>query len=260
MQIYTTLVIDIETGKTIKEEFYEYNGIIAECKGEKPSQTTTGPPDWQAEYLQDIAGQAKGESQSPLSYYPGQSVAGFTPEQTEAQNRAAARARAGSDLTRAGQNEILKTTRGDYVNPESNPWLKSFYDKAAEVAMPQIDTSAQQAGRYGSNAWGTMKGKTAADLATGIYGGAYNQERDRQAQATALAPQYAELDYNDISKIAAIGEEKRGMAQTLIDQDKAKHQFTEMEPYERLGLYSNLINGDWGGVTNTTYGNGKKWL
>src|SRR3990170_2596956 len=167
MKIYKKLVIDIETGRTLEEDFYEYDGEIAECKGEKPTQTKTAPQEWQSPWIQETGRRAMEQSRTPMSYYGGQGVAGFTPEQIAAQGRTTARASGGSDLSRAGNAEMLKTIRGDYVNPATNPNLQGIYNMMAESTLPQVDTSAQQAGRYGSGAWGTMKGKTMADLEIG---------------------------------------------------------------------------------------------
>ena len=72
------------------------------------------------------------------------------------------------------------TAAGKYLSPESNPWLKASYDRAAENILPEIDTSAIQSGRYGGSSWALRKGRAEADLAAGIYGPAYEQERNRQ--------------------------------------------------------------------------------
>ena len=72
------------------------------------------------------------------------------------------------------------TAAGKYLSPESNPWLKASYDRAAENILPGIDTSAIQSGRYGGSSWALRKGRAEADLAAGIYGPAYEQERARQ--------------------------------------------------------------------------------
>jgi len=41
MKVYRKVVIDIETGQTISEDSYEYNGPIAECKGGGKGRSST---------------------------------------------------------------------------------------------------------------------------------------------------------------------------------------------------------------------------
>jgi hypothetical protein len=211
--------------------------------------TETELPYWQREKLIDLTDRAKLLSEQPMSYYGGRTVAGFSPEQSMAQNLARMRATGGSSLIRGAQGQVGDIIGGKYLTPDSNPWLKSYYEKAAETAMPQIDTAAVNAGRYGGGAWGQMRGRTAGELASGIYGKAYETERDRQMQATNMAVPLAREDYYDIGKLAAVGEEKQGMEQALIDAGVKKHEFQQMEPWQRLGMYRNLVTGDWGGAT-----------
>ena len=45
MKIYTKITIDMETGKTIEEEFYEYSGPVALCYGPGEGGGPAGPAD-----------------------------------------------------------------------------------------------------------------------------------------------------------------------------------------------------------------------
>ena len=349
-----------------------------------------------------------------LSYYSGDTVAGFTPEQTEAQNLIEARARAGSPLLQSAQAQaqnigegsyldrdvdlsnlrntleggfldrspdsgylegtiggdylsrlpdsgflkdtlsgeslgrspdldyLIKTLKGDYLAPESNPYLGQYVSDAFEQTLPQLDTSAIAAGRYGSDAWGAMKGRTMADITSDIYGQAYETERGRQAQAQQLAtglledayqqergrqyggeqlmanlaeqayqqergrqyggeqlmtdlseqayqqerarqaaaeqyatgiqedayqqesarmmqalgmaPELARADYDDYAQLAAVGAERQAMEQALIDAEREKFEWEQRQPWEQLGMYSDMIQGNYGGTATSTGG------
>lgn len=217
--------------------------------GAEQGRTSTDLPSWQADPLRDLAKRAEGLSNQTMSYYGGNTVAGFSPEQSMAQNLARMRATGGSPLIKGAQGQVGDIIGGKYLTPDSNPWLKSYYEKAAETAMPQIDSAAVNAGRYGSGAWGQMRGRTAGELASGIYGKAYETERDRQMNAMNMAVPLAREDYYDIGKLAAVGEEKQGMEQANIDAEIKKHEFGQQEPWQRLGMYRNLLTGDFGGTT-----------
>jgi hypothetical protein len=225
--------------------------------GNSYGSSTSEPWSGQQAYLSDVFNRAATASQTPLQYYQGEQTAEFTPEQQAAMTATTNRANAGSDLLRTAQSQTLKEASGANVNADSNPYIGSYINKAFESSLPQFDTSAQSAGRYGGGAWGLGKGKMMADTTSGILGQQYATDRGIQQNAIAASPGMAEADYNDISKLAAVGEEKQGMNQQLINDQKSKWDFNQMEPWQRLGMYSNLVNGSFGGVTSSTSRSGK---
>lgn len=313
MKIYTKVVWNLK-GEVIEEESYEYSGSVAECKGGGgTSTTTTAVPSWQEPYLQNIYGLAQGQSEKPIQYYPGTTVAGFTPEQTAAQTATTNRSLLGNPLVPQAQGELSKTMGGEYfgreyvnplsqaetnktisgayLDPNTNPWLAKTYETAAkdvaktfgQVTMPMISKEAGAAGMWGGAREGVAKGaaltgfsENLADLATKIYAPAYETERGRQVGATesaqalanqqyqaerarqtaavTQAPALAEADYSDIAKLAAVGQEKQAMNQAQIDAALKAWEFSQMEPWQRMGMYSNLITGDVGGTTLSTGG------
>lgn len=271
MKIYTKVVIGRD-GLVIEEESYEYSGPVSECKGGGTATTTTTVPDWQRPYLENIYGLAQGQSTKPVEYYPGQPVAGFTAEQQGAQQATTNRAIMGSPLLGSAQQENLRTTSGEYLNPDTNPWLAKTYETAARdvattfgnVTMPGIRKEAGAAGAWGGARQGVATGtaltglsQNLGDLATKIYAPAYEAERSRQQAGVAAAPALAEADYADIGKLAAVGQEKQAMDQAQIDAAIKQWQFSQMEPWQRLGMYSNLVTGDAGGITTSSGGGGK---
>ncbi len=261
----------------------------------------------------DVYNQAQGVSQQPMQYYPGQTVAGFTPAQTAAQEATINRATQGSPLMGQAQGQLSKTIQGGgfgqeynnplvsgeqaatvsgaFLNPESNPWLNATYNQAAgqtvrkfgEATMPEIRRAAIGEGAYGGGRQGVAEGIAGRGLAeelgnigTSLYGQNYQTERSRQetaaqTQQQLLNDQYqaerarqeaatmnaipmAQADYADIGKLAAVGEEQQTMDQALIDQAAKAWEFYQTEPWNRLGMYSNLITGDVGGTTMSTGG------
>lgn len=152
----------------------------------KPAGTTTTVqdiPDWQKPYVTGLLDSARQTFQNQQ----GNPQAGL--------------------LANAGANQMQSTIRGDYLSPESNPWLQATFDKAARgltdqynySTMPQLSRAfGNQQAFGGSSAYGEAFGKAnqglatgLADLGTGIYGGNYQSERGRQFTAGAGAPDYA---------------------------------------------------------------------
>ena len=95
-----------------------------------------------------------------INPYTGQTVAGMSPERSQALQMTSDRATAGTPFLDTMNQQLESTMRGDYLSPESNPYLKAAYDQAArsvgetfrDYTQPQTDAQAAMAGRYGSGA------------------------------------------------------------------------------------------------------------
>lgn len=70
--------------------------------------------------------------------------------------------------------------------------------------------------------------------------------------AGQLAPQLGQASYDDISKLAAVGESNSAMNQRILDAYRDFFTTQQYEPYERASLMSNLLSGDFGGTTMAT--------
>ena len=103
-----------------------------------------------------------------------------------------ARARSGSTAENAFNQNLTQTLKGDFLN--SNPYLDATFDKASgrvtenftDAVMPGINATFGSGGRTGSGlhtqAIGDAQdelGNDLSGLATDIYGGNYQQERNR---------------------------------------------------------------------------------
>jgi hypothetical protein len=100
----------------------------------------------------------------------------------------------GTGATGSTQSMLMKAARGDYLSPDSNPWLKSTYDQAFGNVQNSVGSAMAGAGRFGSGAMAGALGSGATNLANSIYGTNYQQERDRQQQAQGLIGQLQSSD------------------------------------------------------------------
>ena len=71
------------------------------------------------------------------------------------------------------------------------------------------------------------------------------------------AGQVGQADYNDISNLAAVGEEKTNQWQKVLDSYRTRQETKQMEPWNRAGMVSNLASGNWGGTTTSSGKSGK---
>ena len=176
------------------------------------------------------------------------------------------------------QAEIAKTAAGGYLDPTTNPYLQQAYQRAAGDVTSSLASQFAKAGRYGSGAMTETMGRSLGDIASQIYGGAYQQERARQLQAAGLAPSVAqavtglvsdpyqqerqrqlqtaqlapglsEQDYADISRLAQVGQTREGLQEAVLSDAMQRFQFEQQKPYTKLREYLASIGAPAGQQT-----------
>jgi hypothetical protein len=236
--------------------------------GSKQQTATTLSEPWgpQQPHLTRTFGEAERlYNQGPQQFYPGQTYANFAPETEQALGMQASRASAGSPLLRSAQDVLKDTSAGVYLN--SNPYVDRMFGSAAdavtrkyrEATAPSIGSQFALSGRYGSGAHANalnqsqdQLGRSLGDLAANIYGGNYNQERQRQTQAAALAPSLAQADYADIGQLANVGAQRERLQEQQIGENVARYNFNQQAPFDALARYQQLVQGGYGGRQTQT--------
>ena len=111
-------------------------------------------------------------------------------------------ANSGPDLNRQGQELLAQNFRGDFLSPDTNPFLKGTFDRAADLTRGRLDSEFAASGRN-LGAAAPARSDELQTLASNIYGGNYQQERGRQQDALGSAPGYDPLNQY-INRIAAV--------------------------------------------------------
>jgi len=274
MRVHTKIIIDID-GNVLEDEYYEYTGPVCEClgggkKGGGEDQTvTTAPPEWLQGHQKALAEQMQQYFGGPATsgsgkfglggglpategtaeFFPGQTFAGFAPEQEEALGLQASRARAGSPVTRSAQDLATSTLRGDFL--AGGPGFDAAYQSAANRIIPQVSSQFGRAGRTGSGLAQTAQTGALGDAFANLYG----QERGRQVTTSALAPRLAAQDYADISALSGVGAQRQGMEQQGINEAMARHDFPYQQLLRQAGLLSAITPGAGSVQTSPLYRN-----
>lgn len=94
-------------------------------------------------------------------------------------------------LLPAAQAEIGKTISGQYLTPDSNPFLKGTVDDALGQVKSQLNSQFKGAD-FGSSAHQEWLGRGLANTALPFYNQNYQQERNRQFGAATAAPDYTQ--------------------------------------------------------------------
>lgn len=219
--------------------------------GGSPTQTTIQKSDpWSGQQPYLTKGFQAAESRmlnTTPKYFPGSTVVPYSPETVMAMNLTKNRALNGSPITAASTDELTKTLRGDYLYGGS-PGFTAAVQSAFDKAVPGIDSQFELAGRHNSGLNQTAIAKAFGDA----YADQYGAERTNQMRAMMFAPQVAESEYNDYSKLASVGAQNEALQQEKLADQVARHDFSQTVAQRQLQEYMNLINGNYGSQTTTT--------
>jgi hypothetical protein len=180
-------------------------------------ETKSDPPAWAVPYYQSLLSQSSTLSQRPYTPYPGETVAGFTPQQLVGQQMIQDAAFGQQPLLTAAQNQLTGTLQGEgFATLPANPYLGATTPVGSNQYLGQTNPFIGQTTpgvSVGTNAYagstpylGQMIdaanadisrafGKTAAGINTqfatgGAFGGSAHQEALADANR-ALADQLA---------------------------------------------------------------------
>lgn len=102
-------------------------------------------------------------------------------------------ASAPNPLVAQAQDYFGQVLGGDFLNPATNPNLQATFDTAAQATQNRLSSEFAGAGRNVGASF-PARSQELQTLASSIYGGAYNNERNIQSQSLGLLPMVAGLD------------------------------------------------------------------
>lgn len=194
------------------------------------TQATEAPWGPQVPHLGQIYATAYGHAfdKAPDVFYPGTTVAGFSPQELAAMQLGENRARQGSESTKLATDYARGILSND---PET---LRNVLGPRVGELLPQLQSQFNRAGMGTSSLARSAEQELIARELSKL-------KEDAANRLERLGPQ----EYYDISKLAGIGEARRGMEQSLIDEQIRRHEFAQQEPWDRLGRYQAAILGHW---------------
>jgi hypothetical protein len=91
----------------------------------------------------------------------------------------------------SAMKEFQNTISGMYLDPSTNKYLEDYYKLGAERIKGSLSPSFGHMQAFGQHSgYNESLSRGLGDFATGLYGGNYAKERDRQTQLTASAPAF----------------------------------------------------------------------
>lgn len=166
--------------------------------------------------------------------------------------------------------ENNKTLRGEYLTPETNPFLADIARRISGIAGANVNSMFGGRGRTSGGLSGYYAGKGTADSLTDLYGQNYAAERGRQQQAVGMAPALANSRLDPAEAMVAAGREISdrpfqrnamqagilgsiaGLGGTTTSDTKA----TEATYGKSNGLLGSILNATLNRVFGTGFGTG----
>jgi hypothetical protein len=202
-------------------------------------------------YITDYLKRGKSLSNTPFQYNPGDTVVDFAPETQFGLAATTQRAMQGSPVNLAAQQNATNTLTGQYMSPDSNPWLKGAYDTAANDVTGRINSQFSN-DNFGGTAHQEVLTRGLGEVANNMFGGNYQQERGRQMQTMGMAPQLAETDYRDMQALLGVGDARRGLATEYMNAGNQLYNDYINDPQKKLDNYGNVVRTGMGGGATTT--------
>lgn len=204
-------------------------------------------------YITDYLQLGQKTTQNPFQFYNGDTVAGFAPEQEMGMNLGTQRALAGSPTLNNANVNMANTLQGNYLSPDSNPWLKGAADRAMNDVQTRINSQFNN-NNFGSTAHQETLQRGLGEQANAIYGQNYANERNNQMQAANMSPTLASADYQDANYLQGIGAQRQGLANQYLGNSTNAFNGAAQFPYDQLSRYGDVVRAGQGvgGTTTTT--------
>lgn len=149
--------------------------------------------------------------------------------------------------------EIETGMRGEAYNTDMNRSLSAL-GLGGELASTQSGMGLQAQTAQAANELSRATSNAGLSQEAARINAANTQEANvaniaNILQGSPVAAPVAQADYEDIAKLAGVGESKTQQAQNILDAYIKFFESEQMEPYQRAALLSNLLAGDFGGTS-----------
>lgn len=161
----------------------------------------------------------------------------FSPQTQVSQRLTENRALSGSPAVAAANKLTTDTIGGQYL--QGNPYIDQIATQAGQDAAGQINSTFSRFNRTGSPGHTEAMARGVASATIPFRGQQYDNERGRQMQGALFAPQLAQQDYIDAAAIGGVGAQREAKMAEARDM-----------PYQNLGNYLGMIQGNYGGQSS----------
>lgn len=183
-------------------------------------------------------------------YYPGSTVAPLSSIQEQYLTSANNLGANGNPTLNAANGYAQRVMGGQYLDPNSDPYLASTFNQAANAVQERVGSQFGAAGRN-LEASIPVQNDQMNQLATQIYGGNYQAERQNQQQMVGMTPGLNSSGLANLEATAQAGALSQQQAQNYTNASKAAWDYNQNLPYTNLSNYMSLINSLQHGQNST---------
>ena len=211
--------------------------------------------------------------QGAPSYYPKETLAGFTPleQQAMADVEGYTRGPRPARMQQAAE-QALTTGLGGQVDYDAGPFgqyraaleenVLSSLQRPETGVLPRLRESLVKYQPGGSSIGNLLQQQAISEAVTKgmttplaqAYERAYTGAQERVPQFMGQYPTIMGAPLESMAAMGGVGEEQRAMNQAQMDRAMAKYQYETTAPQQQLQQYLGNIAGQYGGTAQTTPG------
>lgn len=195
---------------------------------------------------------AMGVANTPWQGYGGQRFADLNSTQQQGLGMIENRAKTNGTLGNA-ESALNQTIAGG-----SNPYLDSMVNKAQMSALGAGNQAGVRSGSFGNSGIAEATAKQVGDIATNMYGQAYDADAGRRLSAIGMAPQINQAGYQDAQQLLQAGQMRQDQQQQGLDYGFSQFQDQQNKPYRDLAAMSGVFGTNLGGASTTQQSGGGK--
>lgn len=135
---------------------------------------------------------------------------------------------------------------------QTNPYLDQMVGKAQDSVRSQFNTGAVSSGSFGNSGLQEQFANNLGDVASQMYGQAYEGDRARQMQSIGMAQQFGNQAYQDAGQLLNAGQVQQDQAQQGLDFNYQQFQEQQDLPYKQLAAMSGVFGTNLGASSTTT--------
>lgn len=230
----------------------EAGRLICGGGGGGSSTTTQSIPDELKPLANAYVDKAVNLGRTGFTPYGGQRYADLNQTQQQGLDAITQRATQGSQTVNNAEGQLNQIIAGG----NTNPYLDSMVDRAQQNVVSNFNTGAVNSGSFGNSGLQEQFQKGLGDVATQMYGQAYDQDRSRQMQGIGMAQQFGNQDYQDAQQLLNAGQIRQDQAQQGLDFGYQQFQDQQNLPYRQLAAMAGPFGSNLGSTT-TQSGGGK---
>ena len=233
---------------------------------------------WMQPYQTDLFTKAQNIGNQAYTPFGQSTQVEANPMQQNAWQSTYNRGMQGAPEVSAARDQMTNTINGGgfQANPylqQSNPYLQSTIDSTLgdmtrnynNTTKANTESSMAASGSFGNSGLQQLQseqqrnlmqeqGRTAANMRFGDYqqqAQLYDNERNRQMQATANAPAFSQVDYTDLNAMQQAGNSMQGQNQAERTANYNQYLDAREFPFKTLGAQSSAMGS--GGVSSANY-------